>query len=208
MPTTLHEAIKEAVTVLRDAGVVAFPTDTLYGLGADIFNPLAVKRIFDLKGRLSATGLPVLVASNRGIGEVAVEVPEVAWKLVERFWPGPLTLVLKKSHKVPLIVTGAAETIAVRMPDHDIPRTLVQELGRPITGTSANPSGGPDPITADDVKRTLGDRVDYILDGGPAFLGLPSTIVDLAHPVPRLIRLGAIDEDAIRSCCSMELQVT
>lgn len=182
---------------------MAFPTDTLYGLGADAFSTEAVNKVFDAKGRPGNMALPILLGSVRDMEQVTTGIPDMAWALVERFWPGPLTLILRKSPQVPPIVTGGRDSVAVRMPDHPVPLALVAGLGRPITGTSANPSGGPDPVTADDVRRLLGDRVDYILDGGPAVVGSPSTIVDLTGEGPRLVRQGAIEYDSIRSVCSI-----
>lgn len=191
------------VRILRGNGIVAFPTDTLYGLGADAFSTEAVNKVFDAKGRPGDMALPILLGSVRDMEQVTTGIPDMAWALVERFWPGPLTLILRKSPQVPPIVTGGRDSVAVRMPDHPVPLALVAGLGRPITGTSANPSGGPDPVTADDVRRLLEDRVDYILDGGPAVVGSPSTIVDLTGEGPRLVRQGAIEYDSIRSVCSI-----
>ncbi len=187
---------------------MAFPTDTLYGLGADAFCVEAVGRVFEIKGRSSDMALPLLLGSIQDLEWVTADIPDLAWALAERFWPGPLTLILKKSPEVPLAVTGGRDSVAVRLPNHRVPLTLVQELGRPITGTSANPSGGPDPITAEDVRRLLGGKVDYIVDGGPTSVAAPSTIVDLTSPMPRLVRPGAIDYQSIQSVCLMSLGTT
>ncbi len=191
-PEPSVRSINEAVGVLKKGGVVAYPTDTLYGLGADPLCIPAVDRVFEIKGRPTDMALPLLLGSAADLTLVAEDVPDLAWTLAERYWPGPLTLVLRKSAWVPAQVSGGKDSIAVRMPDHPVPLAIVGELGRPITGTSANPSGGPDPVTAQDVKALLGDRVDYILDGGPAPLGRASTIVDLTQDRPRLIRAGTI----------------
>ena len=187
--------------------MVAFPTDTLYGLGADAFEVEAVQRVFQIKGRTGDMALPLLLASIRDLEQVCTQVPDMAWPLVERFWPGPLTLIMRKAPEVPSAVTGGEDTVAVRLPDHPVPQALVRELGRPITGTSANPSGGPDPRTAKDVARMLGDRVDYILDGGPATRGGPSTILDLTKPNPRLVRQGTISLSALQDVCPVPLEV-
>ena len=204
--TALHRAIEEAASILKRKGVVAFPTDTLYGLGADAFCDQAVSRVFDIKGRPSNMALPVLLGNTQDLEKVAIDISDMAWRLVGRFWPGPLTLILKKSSQVPRIVTGGKDSVAVRMPDHYVPLTLVRELGSPITGTSANPSGSPDPITADDVRLLLGEKVDYIVDGGPATKGSPSTILDLTTETnPRIVRSGAIARDALQSFCSTPL---
>ena len=188
---------------------MAFPTDTLYGLGADAFCDQAVSRVFDIKGRPSDMALPILLGSAQDLQKVAINIPDMAWRLVERFWPGPLTLILEKSSRVPRILTGGKDSVAVRMPDHHVPLTLVRQLGSPITGTSANPGGGPDPITADDVRLLLGEKVDYIVDGGPATRGSPSTILDLTTETnPRIVRPGAIAHDALQSFCSTPLEIS
>ena len=203
-PTTpFRTEIEEAVRVLRQKGVVAFPTDTLYGLGADAFCVEAVTRVFGIKGRPGDAGLPLLLGSVQDLERVATNIPELAWDLVEHFWPGALTLILRKSPAVPCAATGGKESIAVRMPDHPVPLALVGELGRPITGTSANPSGGPDPVTSEDVRRLLGNAVDYVVDGGPATAGKASTIVDLTGSGPKFVRQGAITYDSIRSICPL-----
>ena len=188
---------------------MAFPTDTLYGLGADAFCERAVSRVYDIKGRSGDMALPVLLGSTQDLQKVAINITDMAWKLVEHFWPGSLTLILEKSPQVNPIVTGGRDSIAVRMPDHHVPLTLVQELGSPVTGTSANPSGGPDPVTADDVRLLLGEKIDYVVDGGPATKGSPSTILDLTTRTnPRIVRLGAIAHDALQSFCSTPLEIS
>ena len=196
---SLSMALEAAIGVLRGKGVVACPTDTLYGLGADAFCDEAVERVYAIKGRSRNVPLPLLVGSVEDLDQVATSIPNLAWELVKHFWPGPLTLILSKSPKVPYLVTGGGESVAVRMPRHEVPLGLVRGLGRPITGTSANPTGGPDPVTANDVRSLLGDRVDYILDGGPAPAGSPSTIVDLTGSKPRLVRHGALPYRSLQS---------
>ena len=204
----LQKSIDEAVEALRDGGVVAFPTDTLYGLGADAFREDAVERVFEIKGRPSKMALPLLLGGARDLELVATDIPDSAWALVARFWPGPLTLILKSAPEVPAIVTGGGATVAVRVPNHPVPLQLTQRLGRPITGTSANVTGGPDPKTAEDVKRALGDRVDYIVEQSlgeqglgqiATTLGTPSTVLDLSGATPRLARQGAIHLDVLLS---------
>ena len=149
--------------------------------------------------------LPLLIGNVQDLGRVAREIPDSVYALVDRFWPGPLTLILKRSPDVPDIVVGGGESVAVRMPDHEVPLALLRKLGGPITGTSANPSGGPDPVTVEDVVRLLGDRVDYIVDGGPATAGAPSTIVDLSGPAPRLVRPGVIPYHSVESVCPLSV---
>jgi L-threonylcarbamoyladenylate synthase len=186
------QELDTAVLVLREGGVVAFPTDTLYGLGADVFNASALQRVFDIKGRPAELALPVLVADWPQVEVVAVGLTEAARRLAAAFWPGSLTLVLPKSPSLSLLVTGGRDTVAVRMPDHPAPLTLAAQLGRPITGTSANRSGEADLKTLAAVQATLGGSVDCIVDVGPPPQGTPSTVVDLTGDVPALIREGAI----------------
>lgn len=213
----LQKSIDEAVEALRDGGVVAFPTDTLYGLGADAFREDAVERVFEIKGRPSKMALPLLLGGARDLELVATDIPDSAWALVARFWPGPLTLILKSAPEVPAIVTGGGATVAVRVPNHPVPLQLAQRLGRPITGTSANVTGGPDPKTAEDVKRALGDRFDYIVEQSlgeqglgqiATTLGTPSTVLDLSGATPRLARQGAIHLDVLLSAIPETLETS
>ena len=178
---------------------MAFPTDTLYALGADGLSAKAVNRIFDMKKRPYDMGLPLLLAGVEVLETVAVDIPRVAWALARRFWPGPLTLVLRKAPAIPASVTGGKESVAVRVPDHSVALNLIKKLGRPITGTSANISGDPNPVTAEQVRESLGGTCDLILDGGLVPLGISSTIVDVSGPSPRLIRAGAIPWEAVES---------
>lgn len=203
MPASLQRAVAKAVELLESGGVVAFPTDTLYGLGADAFDLRAVSRVCSIKGRSQHMGMPLLLSKVDDVERVAVDVPGIARTLMERFWPGPLTLILNRSSEVPREVTGGRDSVAVRMPDHPVPLALVNGLGRPITGTSANPTGGPDPITAENVRRLLGSRVDYVVDGGPAIQGRGSTILDLSGARPRLVREGALTYESLADVIDM-----
>lgn len=195
--TSCRNQIQEAVGYLRAGGVVVSPTDTLYGLGADAFSPAALRRVLAIKGRPADLALPVLVTSLDQAQQVVREFSEVGRLLAERFWPGPLTLVLPRSLGLPGLLTGGRDTVAVRMPDHWVPLALMEELGRPITGTSANLSGGGDLLTLDEVAATLGREVDYIIRCGPAPLGVASTIVDVTTGTPQLVREGALAFDEI-----------
>ena len=189
---SLAEQIALGADVLHRGGVVAYPTDTLYGLGADITQPAAVEQVFDIKGRPHGMPLPVLLPNPEALSMVTDDVPPLAWTLARRFWPGPLTLVVPRASRVPAIIAARGWTIAVRVPDHPVPRELARLLGSPITGTSANLSGGPSPHTAEEVRRQIGDRVDLIIEGGPPPDGRASTVLDITQSPPRILRLGAI----------------
>ena len=182
---------------LRAGGLVAYPTDTLYGLGADALNEAAVERVFEAKGRPQGMPLPLLIADAEQLSMVAAHVPDVALRLAEAFWPGGLTLVLPVSEAVPTLVTARGWKVAVRLPDHPVPRALAEGLGRPITGTSANRSGGPEPRTAAGVREALGEAVDIVLEAGPSPAGRSSTVLDVTTEQPRILRLGAISQEDI-----------
>jgi len=187
-----NDEIDEAVRCLRAGGVVAFPTDTLYGLGVDVFNTAALDRVFAIKERASGMALPVLIDSWSQLEELTTNVPARARVLADAFWPGPLTLVMNKAAGVPNGLTAGAPTVAVRLPDHPVPRAIMQRFGGPITGTSANISGGPDPMTLAELKALLGDRVDYVMTCGPTPRGTASTIVDITTEPPTPVREGAV----------------
>ncbi len=190
------ENLDRAAALLRDGAVVAFPTETVYGLGANAFDPRAVARIFEIKARPAFDPLIVHVADEASLERVAAGVPSQARILIENFWPGPLTLVLRKRAEVPDLVTAGLPTVAVRMPAHPIARALIERAGAPLAAPSANPFGYLSPTRADHVARMLGERVDLIVDGGPSEHGVESTIVML-EPQPTLLRPGAIPTEAI-----------
>jgi L-threonylcarbamoyladenylate synthase len=205
MPRVTDNANNRSVAaiLLREGGVVAFPTDTVYGLGAGVFKQSAVSTLFVIKGRSRDQGLPVLVASESQLREVAAEVPEVAMALAKRFWPGALTLLLKRHASLPRLVTGGADTVAVRLPDHPAPQSLISACGQPITGTSANRHGGAEPVSAQEVQRQLGNRLSLILDGGPSPAPVPSTVLDVTVSPARIVRLGAIAIGELRTVCDV-----
>ena len=184
--------IKEAAEVLRRGGLIAFPTETVYGLGALIHLRDAVRRIFEVKGRPPDNPLIVHVASLDQLREVAIDVPRKALKLAEAFWPGPLTLVLPKSGSVPDEVTAGLPKVAVRMPAHAVALALIEEAGAPVAAPSANLSGRPSPTSAEHVLRDLGGRIEGVLDAGETLYGVESTIVDLTVSPPALLRPGAM----------------
>ncbi len=190
------ENVARAAEVLRGGGVVAFPTETVYGLGAVALNPAAVARIFEIKRRPHFDPLIVHVLDHRMLGFVVSHVSLGAEALIDRFWPGPLTLVLPKAALVPRLVTAGLGTVAVRMPSHPIARSLLEAVGAPVAAPSANPFGTLSPTRAEHVAAGLGERVDLILDGGATEHGLESTIVAL-EPQPALLRPGAIPAEAI-----------
>ena len=190
--------LQAAAAAIRDGGLVAYPTDTLYGLGADARNPRAVAAVLAAKGRGPAMGMPVLIADLADLGRVAADIPPEARLLAKRFWPGALTLVLKRAPGLPDDLTGGP-TVAVRLPNHPTPRSLARLAGCPITGTSANRHGGQPPVTADDVERQLGSELAVLLDGGPAPAAAPSTILDLTRPPAGLLRRGAVSVEALRA---------
>jgi L-threonylcarbamoyladenylate synthase len=198
---TIEQQIKLAVSILKKGGIVAFPTDTVYGLGADPLNEQAVDRIYKVKKRPHNLSLPLLLVDKSDLVKVASVVPEIAWQLAERFLPGGLTLVLRKSPWVPGSVTAGGDTVAVRIPDHPVPIALIRGLGTPIVGTSANLSGRPSPVTAEEVRQQLGDEVDLIIDGGRCPGGTESTVLDLSSKVPALIRAGAIPRAELAKLC-------
>ena len=181
-----------AARFLKEGGVAAIPTDTLYGLAADILNPEAIERVFAIKERPDGLALPVLLADLEQLSIVARDVPDATRVLAEAYWPGPLTLVLPRADALPPRLTAGGDTVAARVPAHSVPRELARRLGRPITGTSANISGAPDPQTLDELRRQVGGRVDCVVSTGPAPAGTASTIVDLSRETLRLIREGAI----------------
>lgn len=185
-------ALAAAVRVLREGGLVAFPTETFYGLGANALDPEAVARVFRAKGRPSDKPLLVLVDSLEMAGRVAAEIPAVARRLAARYWPGPLTLILPARPEVPGSLTAGTRTVGVRISGHPLARALVRAAGIPVTAPSANPHGGASPRTAGEVLAGLGDRLDLVLDGGPSPGGPPSTVLDVTVIPPRVLRAGAV----------------
>jgi L-threonylcarbamoyladenylate synthase len=193
------EAIRQAAEIIRQGGIVAFPTETVYGLGADAYNPLAVARIFEVKRRPFFDPLIVHIASPAHLQKLVKDIPSSARKLTERFWPGPLTVVLFKEEYIPDIVTAGLPTVALRMPNHPMALSLIKESKCPIAAPSANPFGYLSPTTAEHVREQLGDQVDLILDGGPCTVGVESTIVSFLDGKPRLLRPGGASLEEIES---------
>ena len=180
---------------------MAFPTDTVYGLGAYANLPQAVERVYRVKERARNMPLPLLLADVSQITEVAEPVPPIAWLLINSFLPGALTIVLPRSNSVPDIITAGSKTIAVRIPAHPVPTALAQGLGTPVVGTSANLSGRPSPLTAEEVHSQLGDKIDLVIDGGRCPGGKESTIVDVTGQTPVVLREGAISREELEQVC-------
>ena len=189
--------IQRAVALLRQGELVALPTETVYGLGADALNPDAVAKIFAAKGRPSDHPLIVHLADAEALTTWARDIPKDAIALARAFWPGPLTLILKKEEGVPDIVTGGQDTVGLRVPNHPVALQLLRAFGSGLAAPSANRFGRISPTTAEHVRQELGDRVPLILDGGPCQVGLESTILDLSRDVPVILRPGAIGADDI-----------
>jgi L-threonylcarbamoyladenylate synthase len=198
---SIQQQVEQATTILKQGGIVACPTDTVYGVVAAINIEPAVERIYRIKGRPRSQALPILLADKSQMADVAKIVPLLAWRLADKFWPGALTMVLLKSESVSDIVTGGGKTVAVRMANHPMPTAIIRGLGVPIVGTSANLSGHPSALTAEEVRTQLGDKVDMIIDGGRCPGGIESTIVDLSGEAPRIIRQGAIPPEEIEQVC-------
>lgn len=196
---------EKAVQVLRSGGVVAFPTDTLYGLGADVFCTSAVERVFAIKERPAGMPMPVLIASPDDLSRLAIEVPDLAFELAASFWPGALTIILKRSTDVPDLVSGGRDTLGIRMPNHPIALAMIEGFGGPVTGTSANISGGDNPSSWQEVQQALGDRVDHVMEEGPAPSGTASTVLDLTTEPPTLVRAGDVDISSIETLCNLSL---
>lgn len=184
--------IKEAGDIIARGGLVAFPTETVYGLGADAMDAAASAKIYAAKGRPSDNPLIVHIADIKDLAVVAVDIPEAAYTLAERFWPGPLTMILNKSGRVPLGTTGGLDTVAVRMPSDPIALALIKASGTYIAAPSANTSGRPSPTLAAHVIEDMCGKIEMILDGGKVGIGLESTIVDLTGDVPMILRPGYI----------------
>ena len=197
--------IEQAVAVLRAGGLVAFPTETVYGLGADASNPEAVRKIFAVKGRPATHPVIVHIADAAELPAWASEVPDAAHRLARRFWPGPLTLILKRARSVNDVVTGGQETVALRVPSHPVARQLLARFGGGVAAPSANRFGRVSATTAEHVRREFGDAVDCVLDGGEADVGIESTIVDLSGATPALLRPGWITADELASAIGVPL---
>ena len=202
LPSSFQIELSQAVNCLVKGGVVVFPTDTLYGLGADISNGPALTRIYNIKGRPQQMALPVLVSDWNQVLSITNGMSDAGYHLAELYWPGPLTLVAHKSPNLSRLVTGGLDTVAVRQPDHWVPLHLAAELG-PITGTSANLTGQPDLLNIDAIQGQLGSMVDLFIKCGPTPKGTSSTVVDITTEIPLLIREGALPFTEVLAVCGL-----
>jgi len=195
--TPSGQEIEKAAGILRAGGLVAFPTETVYGLGADASNPAAVKKIFAAKGRPADHPVIVHIADMSELKHWAAEVPRAAWLLAEKFWPGPLTMVLKRSPHVNDLISGGQNSIGLRVPGHAVAQQLLKAFGGGIAAPSANKFGRLSPTTAEHVREELGNAVEMVLDGGPCDVGIESTIVDLTREPPAILRPGRVSAQQI-----------
>lgn len=201
------EKMQEAATLIRDGELVAFPTETVYGLGADALRPEASAKIYAAKGRPSDNPLIVHICKFEELERIAKEVPEQARKLADAFWPGPLTMVVWKNDKVPYTTTGGMDTVAVRMPNHPVALALIEESGCLIAAPSANTSGKPSPTEASHVATDMDGRIPMILDGGAVGIGIESTIIDLTEAVPMILRPGYITKQMLEEVLDEEVMI-
>ncbi len=196
---TTTENIEEAARIIRQGGLVAFPTETVYGLGADALNAEAVGKIYEAKGRPSDNPMIVHISRASDIGQLTRYITQDMITLIDHFWPGPLTLVIKKKEIVPLRTTGGLDTVAVRMPDHPVALELIRLAGVPIAAPSANLSGKPSPTKADHVRDDLMGKVDAIIMGGDCRVGIESTVLDLTGETPMILRPGIVTPESIEA---------
>lgn len=190
--------LEYAAQVLRSGGLVAFPTETVYGLGANALNEKAVEGIFKAKGRPSDNPLIIHIAEAKAAGYLTDAIPQAATRLMETFWPGPLTLVMPKSSRVPSIITAGLDTVAIRMPSHPIALALIKMAGVPVAAPSANSSGKPSPTLAKHVIEDLSGKVDIIIDGGSSIVGVESTVLDTTVAPPMILRPGGITREQLQ----------
>lgn len=200
-----EELLKKPAEILRNGGLVAFPTETVYGLGGNALDETAAKKIYEAKGRPSDNPLIAHIADLDGLLPLVSEIPEAGKKLMKAFWPGPLTLIFPKSSRVPYGTTGGLDTVAVRMPSDPVARALIRLAGVPVAAPSANTSGRPSPTTADHVWQDMNGKADMIVDGGAVGIGVESTIIDVSGKVPMILRPGAITQEMASAVLGSEV---
>lgn len=206
-PNEIDTGLSVAVEQLQQDEVVAFPTETVYGLGARIFSPEAIARIYDVKGRPSDNPLIAHISNIEQVHQIAQNIPDDFFTLTNEFWPGPLTIVIPKHPNVPDIATAGLPTIGLRMPNHPIALTLIEHLGEPVVAPSANLSGKPSPTQAQHVLEDLDGKIEVIIDGGKCEIGIESTIVDLTTDQPTILRPGAITQQELASALGRDVLV-
>ncbi len=192
-----NDAVREAGKILKEGGLVAFPTETVYGLGADALNARAAEKIYAAKGRPSDNPLIIHIAHMDALGRIVSDIPEQAHALAGAFWPGPITMIFNKAECVPYGTTGGLDTVAVRMPDHETARAVIDAGGGYIAAPSANTSGRPSPTMAEHVREDLEGKIDMIVDGGSVEIGVESTILDLTVTPPMILRPGAVTKEML-----------
>ena len=206
-PSILSASTDCAVAILRSGGVIALPTDTLYGISANALDADAASKVFTVKGREEFSPLPIFVSDADDIFHYGRNVPDSAVRLAELFWPGKLTIVVRKSERISSVVSGGLDTLGMRVPDHPVPREIVRKFGAPITATSANVSGKPPLTAASDVVAELGSRLQLVFDGGALSPSLPSTVIDVTANPPRILREGAVSPSRIEKLAGIPLEV-
>ena len=192
-----EEVLREAGNIIKKGGLVAFPTETVYGLGGDALNKESSRKIYEAKGRPSDNPLIIHICNMKDLGSIVEEIPKDVFRLAEAFWPGPLTIIMKKSDLVPKETTGGLDTVAVRMPSHPVALKFIEYAGGYVAAPSANVSGRPSPTKAKYVIEDMTGRIDMILDGDGIDIGLESTIVDMTTELPMILRPGAITKEMI-----------
>lgn len=194
-----QQDIEQAAKILKDGGLVALPTETVYGLGANALDEDAVKSIFHAKGRPQDNPLIVHISDFEEIYNLVAEIPESAKLLAEKYWPGPMTLILKKSDKIPYVVNAGLDTVAIRLPNHDITREIIRKSGVPVAAPSANISGSPSPTSAKSVYDDLNGKIPLIVDGGECQIGVESTVISLLNNKPSILRPGGVTPEQIKA---------
>lgn len=193
-----EEALREAGKIIRDGGLVAFPTETVYGLGGDALNPDSSRKIYEAKGRPSDNPLIVHICELEALDKIVKEIPPQAVTLAQHFWPGPLTMIFNKSEAVPRETTGGLDTVAVRFPDHEVALAFIKEAGGYVAAPSANTSGRPSPTLGKYVYEDMNGKIEMLLDGGQVGIGLESTIVDLTEEIPVILRPGYVTQEMLQ----------
>jgi L-threonylcarbamoyladenylate synthase len=191
------QALQQAAELLKQGGLVAFPTDTVYGVAAHALKPASVERIYAVKGRMPQKALPVMIARVEDLPSVATDISADTWALAKRFWPGGLTLVMHRTALIPDAVTSNGPTVAIRIPNHPVPLKLIELVGAPLAVTSANQSGHPSPTTAEEVKIELFGKIEVLLDGGRCPGGIESTVINASTGEPVILRQGAISAEEL-----------